>query len=84
MLRELNVSWDIVVMIKNSYSLYASIATALYALLVVFAWIEDCKEAFLKLKEYLNSTPILQAPNWDKVFHVHIDASNFVINCILA
>ena len=28
--------------------------------------------------------PILQAPDWNKVFHVHIDASNFAIGCILA
>ena len=29
------------------------------------------------------STPILKAPIWDKLFHVHIDASAYAINCIL-
>ena len=27
---------------------------------------------------------LLQASDWNKVFHVHIDASNFAIGCILA
>ena len=27
---------------------------------------------------------ILRAPMWDKIFHVHVDASNFAIGCILA
>ena len=28
--------------------------------------------------------PILQALDWNKVFHVHINASNFAIGCVLA
>ena len=30
------------------------------------------------------SAPILRAPVWDKVFHVHIDASAYAIGCILS
>ena len=30
------------------------------------------------------NTPILRAPDWEKIFHVHIDASNFAIGCMLA
>ena len=30
------------------------------------------------------STLILKALEWDKVFHVHIDALTFAIGCILA
>ena len=30
------------------------------------------------------TTPILRAPDWNKLFHVHIDASAFAIGCILA
>ena len=29
------------------------------------------------------SAPILRAPVWDKIFHVHIDASAYAIGCIL-
>ena len=32
----------------------------------------------------LVSAPILKAPDWNTPFHVHIDASNFAIGCILA
>ena len=64
--------------------MYVVIAKLLYALLVQFEWTEECKEPFNKLKTTLISTPILRAPNWNKVFHVHIYASNFAIGCILA
>ena len=64
--------------------MYAVIAKPLYALLVQFEWTDKCKEAFNKLMQALVSAPILGAPDWNKVFHVHIDASNFAIGCILA
>ena len=28
--------------------------------------------------------PILQALDWNKIFHVHISTSNFAIGCVLA
>ena len=64
--------------------MYFVIAKPLYALLVQFEWTDECKEAFNKLKKALIFSPILRALDWNKVFHVHIDASNFVIGCILA
>ena len=36
------------------------------------------------LRKALITAPILQALDWNKVFHVHIDASAFAIGCILA
>ena len=64
--------------------MYAAIAKPLYALLVVFEWTVDCDISFEKLKKALVSAPILKAPDWNTPFHVHIDASNFAIGCILA
>ena len=64
--------------------MYVVIAKPLYALLVQFEWTDECEEAFNKLKKALIFAPILRAPDWNKVFHVHIDASNFAIGCILA
>ena len=64
--------------------MYAMIAAPLYALMVHFEWTNECEGAFNKLKNALIFAPILQAPDWNKVFHVHIDASNFAIGCILA
>ena len=64
--------------------MYTVIAQPLYALIVEFKWIEECDIAFQKLKEALSSAPILKAPDWNKPFNVHIDASNFTVGCILA
>ena len=64
--------------------MYAEIAKPMYGLLIVFEWTEDCETSFQKLKTALVSAPILRAPKWDEVFHVHIDASALAIGCILA
>ena len=64
--------------------MYAVIAKPLYGLLVVFIWTEECEESFHKLKTALSTAPILRAPDWNVVFHVHVDASNFAIGAILA
>ena len=63
--------------------MYAKIARPLYGLLVKFDWTQGCEVNFEKLKKALVSAPILRAPVWDKVFHVHIDASSYAIGCIL-
>ena len=63
--------------------MYAAIVKPLYALLVVFEWNDDCDIALDKLKVALISYPILKVPDWNTPFHVHIDASNFMIGYIL-
>src|SRR5271170_6870742 len=64
--------------------LYAVIAKPLYGLLVIFIWSDECEESFNKLKDALTSAPILKSPNWNLIFHVHIDASNYAVGAILA
>ena len=64
--------------------MYAIIAKPLYALLIVFEWTDECEESFEKLKKALIEAPILKPPDWNKVFHVHIDAFAYAIGCILA
>ncbi|MCO5549982.1 hypothetical protein L7F22_003459 [Adiantum nelumboides] len=64
--------------------MYAVIAKPIYGLITIFIWMDECKESFQKLKEALIKAPILKAPNWSKIFHVHVDASAFAIGCILA
>ena len=63
---------------------YDQIAHPLYKLLIEFKWTEECQESYEKLKQALASAPILKSPNWEIIFHVHIDASNFAIGCVLA
>ena len=53
-------------------------------MIVVFEWIEKCEVSFQKLREALIHAPILRAPDWNKIFHVHVYASKFAIGCVLA
>ena len=64
--------------------MYTDLARPLYRLLIDFTWIDECQKAYDALKGALASTPILRSPNWDVIFHVHIDASNFAIGYVLA
>jgi hypothetical protein len=47
-------------------------------------WSEECQAALNILKEKLVSAPILVYPNWNKQFHVHIDASGIALGVVLA
>ena len=64
--------------------MYVVIAKPLYALITEFNWTEQCEQSFNKLKECLTSAPILKSPDWNVIFHVHIDASNYALGAILA
>ena len=60
--------------------MYAEIARPMYAMLVVFKWTPECDISFEKLKNELITAPILRAPDWNKLSHVHIYASAFAIH----
>ena len=77
-------SWYIVVITGVSSTCMLKIASPLYGLLMKFEWTQDCEVNFEKLKKALVSAPILKALVWDKVFHVHINASAYAIGCILS
>jgi hypothetical protein len=47
-------------------------------------WGQDCEVAFITLKEKLSTAPVLILPNWDKPFHVYVDASNIALGCVLS
>jgi hypothetical protein len=49
-----------------------------------FQWNEDCQHGLDILKQKLVTTPILVFPDWQKEFHVHVDASSIVLNTMLA
>ena len=51
---------------------------------MAYDWTDECEQSFQKLRNTLMEAPILRAPDWNKIFHVHIDASNFAIGCVLA
>ena len=44
----------------------------------------ECQEVMDTLKEKLVNAPILKHPNWDIIFHVHINVLVIAIRAILA
>ena len=50
---------------------------------VVFVWIQECQDSFETLKSKMASAPILVFRNWNKEFHVHVDASSIALGVVL-
>jgi hypothetical protein len=49
-----------------------------------FQWNEDCQRSMDTLKEKMVTAPILVFPDWEKTFHVHVDALTIALGAILA
>ena len=49
-----------------------------------FQWNEDCQCRLDKLKENMVTMPILVFTDWEKTFHIHVDASTITLGAILA
>ena len=66
---------------------YTLITTPMEKLLkndVVFEWSQECQGSFDTLKANMAYAPILVFPNWNKNFHVHVDASSISLGIVLA
>lgn len=50
---------------------------------VPFLWTEECEAAFVKLKERLTSSPIVQPPDWTLPFELMCDASDYAVGAVL-
>ena len=48
-----------------------------------FEWIQECQGSFDTLKAKMASAPILVFPDWNKEFHVHVDASLVALEVLL-
>jgi hypothetical protein len=48
-----------------------------------FQWNEDCQHGLDTQKEKMVTAPILVFPDWEKTFHVHVDASTITLGVIL-
>ena len=51
---------------------------------IKFEWTPECQESLDILKEKMVTAPILVFPNWNKEFHVHVDASSIALGIVLA
>ena len=66
---------------------YAAIIAPMEKLLkkdVVFLWSLECQSSFDTLKAKMASAPILVFPDWNKEFHIHVDASSVALGVVLA
>ena len=50
---------------------------------VPFVVDDDCLEAFETLKKALISTPIVQPPDWNLLFEIMCDASDYAVGAVL-
>ncbi|KAJ9557173.1 LOW QUALITY PROTEIN: hypothetical protein OSB04_011787 [Centaurea solstitialis] len=48
-----------------------------------FDFNEECRNAFLTLKEALVTAPVVVAPDWNKPFEIMCDASDYVVGAVL-
>lgn len=48
-----------------------------------FDWDYECEQAFNQLRRALVTSPILVPPDWEKEFHVQVDASAYAIGSVL-
>jgi hypothetical protein len=48
-----------------------------------FKWSPQCEDAFLTLKKFLTTTPVLAQPDIEKPFDVYCDASGMGIGGVL-
>jgi hypothetical protein len=49
-----------------------------------FIWTTKCQETWDQIKQKYMEAPILIPPNWQLEFHVHTNASLFVVSAMLA
>jgi len=65
---------------------YVKVAMPLEKLLrndIKYIWNLECQEVLDMLKDKLVMTPILIFPYWDKIFHVHLDASSISLGVVV-
>jgi hypothetical protein len=68
---------------------FAELAAPLYQLLCGepfrgIAWTEECRAAFVALKEALTTVPVLVFPDFKSPFYLHTDASKRAIGAVLS
>jgi hypothetical protein len=61
----------------------ADFATLLHVHREPFTWTEEEEKAFAALKLLLSCAPVVQPPDWEKEFHVFVDALDIVIGSVL-
>lgn len=66
-----------------NFSTIAAPLTSLTSTKRSFVWTEECRQAFEHLKAFFSSFPVLRAPDYNKPFHLFVDASGVGVGAIL-
>jgi hypothetical protein len=66
-----------------NFSKIAKLMTKLLEKDAKFKWSPQCEEAFLALKEFLTTAPVLAQPDIEKMFDVYCNASSMGIGGLL-
>jgi hypothetical protein len=72
---------------RKFIKVYAQITVPMEKLLkkdTRFQWNQDSQQGLDTLKENMVTTPILVFPDWEKTFHLHVDATTIALGAILA
>ena len=65
---------------------FSKVARPMHSLMrqgVPFVWTTQCQQAFVKLKEFLSSPPVLAYPCFSKPFMLHTNASGQGLGAVL-
>ena len=65
---------------------FSSIAKPLCTLLqndIEFVWTDECQKSFDTLKKWLTIAPIVQPPQWDLLFEIMTNASDYALGAVL-
>jgi hypothetical protein len=71
---------------RKSIKGYAQITSPMEKMLrkdTKFQWNDECKHSLDTSKEKMVTAAIVVFPDWDKTFHVHVDASTIALRAIL-
>ena len=70
-------------MIKRRAHVMAPL-TAMTGKLIPFKWTPQCQEAFTETKHLIANGTLLTHPDFNKLFHVHTDASNLQMGGVVS
>ena len=68
----------------KDYSLVAWPLTQLLSENKKWNWTNECENAFMDLKKKLITAPVLAYPNFEMMFQVHTDASDYALGAVLS
>jgi len=77
-------SYSVYRLFIRNYSCVAASLTALTSTTILFRWTPEVETAFIKLKHWLFSAPVLIQPDIASQFTVEVDSSEIAVGAVLS